>query len=287
MAYKIFIDGSEGTTGLKILERFSSRSDIELITIENEKRKDLDARKVCINESDITFLCLPDNAAKEAVSLCQNNHTRIIDSSTAHRTADAWVYGFPELSKKFRESVVNAKQLSVPGCYASGFNAICYPLVASGLMQKDYPVTCHAVSGYSGAGKKGIAQYEEATKSKELDAPRLYALSQEHKHLAEMQKISMLNFPPIFMPYICNYFSGMTVTIPLYTRMLSKKIHLNEIYELFLSHYDESFFVKVMPLKTEELSNQYISANTLSGTNFMHLYIYGNDERVIVTAQFD
>ena len=166
---KVFIDGSQGTTGLKIYNRFENRNDIELLTIDPEKRKDPKERARMINSSDITFLCLPDAASIEAVSLVENDNVKILDTSTAHRTSDGWAYGFPELDNKFLEAVKSSNRIAVPGCYASGFNLIVYPLVHSGLMPKDYPVTCYAMSGYTGAGKKGIAQYESAERDPELD----------------------------------------------------------------------------------------------------------------------
>ena len=174
-----------------------------------------------INASDFTFLCLPDAAAIESAALCTNPHTKIIDASTAHRTNPAWAYGFPELSSDHRKKVETSKRIAVPGCYASGFNALVYPLVKSGILPSDYPVVCHAVSGYSGAGKKAIAQYGDENRDFQLESPRLYALTQEHKHLPEMQKVSGLTFKPAFSPYICDYFSGMSVSIPLHIRMLN------------------------------------------------------------------
>ena len=288
MAYKVFIDGKEGTTGLKIYERFEGRNDIEILQISEEKRKDAAERQKFINESDFTFLCLPDAAAIEAANLCTNPHTRILDASTAHRTAAGWAYGFPELSADFRKAIENSNRVAVPGCYASGFNAIGYPLVKSGIMPADYPVVIHAVSGYSGAGKKAIAQYEDSARNSELDSPRLYALTQTHKHLPEMQKISGLSFAPIFNPYICDYFSGMSVTVPLFTRLLSKKVTARDVYDVLAAHYEGCRFVKVAGFMGEgTLAEPFIAANTLSGTNNMQIFVYGNDERVIVTSRFD
>ena len=195
MAVKVYIDGQEGTTGLKILERFKDRNDIELIRISEEKRKDSAERARLINMSDFTFLCLPDDASREAVSFVDNDHVRIIDASTAHRTNPDWAYGFPELSAAHREKIRTSSRVAVPGCYASGFLSMAYPLVKSGILPKDYPVSIHAVSGYSGAGKKGIAQYEAADRAKEFDTPRQYALTQQHKHLPEMKIIAGLGNP--------------------------------------------------------------------------------------------
>jgi N-acetyl-gamma-glutamyl-phosphate reductase len=288
MAYKVFIDGKDGTTGLKIYERFAQRNDIELMQISEEKRKDSDERRKLINESDFTFLCLPDEAAVESAERCTNPHTRILDASTAHRTAAGWDYGFPELSPVFRSSIAESYRVAVPGCYASGFNSICYPLISSGIMKRDYPVVCHAVSGYSGAGKKAIALYEDTDRNTELDSPRLYALTQLHKHLPEMQKISGLDYPPIFDPYVCDYFSGMSVTVPVYSRLLAKKVSAHDIWEMFCDHYDGCRFVKIAGFMGEgTITGQYIAANTLSGTNNMQIFVCGNDERIMITSRFD
>lgn len=288
MAYKIFIDGKEGTTGLKIYERFAGRSDIEILQIDDEKRKDPAEKAKMINASDFTFLCLPDAASIESVALCTNPKTRIIDASTAHRTNPDWAYGFPELDKSFREKIISSNRVAVPGCYASGFVAIAYPLVKAGILPRDYPVVVHAVSGYSGAGKKAIAQYEAADRDKSLDSPRLYALTQSHKHLPEMKKIPGLDFEPVFNPYVCDYFQGMTVTVGLHSRLLSKKVSATDIWQMFASHYDGCNFVKVAGFMGEgTLTEQFIPANTLAGTNEMQVFVYGNDERIDITTRFD
>lgn len=288
MAYKIFIDGKEGTTGLKIYERFAGRSDIEILQIDDEKRKDPVEKAKMINASDFTFLCLPDAASIESVALCTNPKTRIIDASTAHRTNPDWAYGFPELDKSFREKIISSNRVAVPGCYASGFVAIAYPLVKAGILPRDYPVVVHAVSGYSGAGKKAIAQYEAADRDKSLDSPRLYALTQSHKHLPEMKKIPGLDFEPVFNPYVCDYFQGMTVTVGLHSRLLSKKVSAKDIWQMFASHYDGCNFVKVAGFMGEgTLPEQFIPANTLAGTNEMQVFVYGNDERIDITTRFD
>ncbi len=286
--YKVFIDGKEGTTGLKIFERFKNRHDIELILIDEEKRKDDAARSECINASDFTFLCLPDAAAIKAVELCTNPATKIIDASTAHRTNPDWAYGCPELDADFRRKIVASKRVAVPGCYASGFLALVYPLVRRGIISPDYPVTCHAVSGYSGAGKKAIAQYEAAGRDFELESPREYALTQEHKHLPEMKKIAGLSYEPIFNPYICDYFSGMSVTVPLHSRLLAKKIGVRELREEFAEHYENCRFIKVAPPHGEGvLSGSMIPANTLRDTNEMQIFVFGNDERICLCTRFD
>ncbi len=285
---KIFIDGKEGTTGLKIYERFANRSDIEILQIDDEKRKDPVEKAKMINASDYTFLCLPDAASIESVALCTNPETRIIDASTAHRTNPEWAYGFPELDKSFREKIVTSNRVAVPGCYASGSNAILYPLVKSGILPKDYPVVIHAVSGYSGAGKKAIAQYEAEGRNPELDSPRLYALTQAHKHLPEIKKISGLDFEPVFNPYVCDYFQGMTVTVGLHSRLLSKKVTAKDVWQMFADQYEGTNFVKVAGFMGEgTLTEQFIPANTLANTNDMQVFVYGNDDRIMVTTRFD
>lgn len=283
---KVYIDGQEGTTGLKILERFEGRSDIELLKIAEDKRKDLDERKKMINAADFAFLCLPDAAAIEAVSLA-GDKVRIIDASTAHRTNPAWAYGFPELGADFREKIRNGKRVAVPGCYASGFASMVYPLVKLGIMPKDYPVSVHAVSGYSGAGKKAIAVYESNDRPADFDSPRQYALTQAHKHLPEMQKICGLDFAPAFNPLVCDYFSGMVVSLPIHTRLLAKKYSVSDVRKALADFYAEngSYFVKVMP--EGEPADGFIGANNLSGTNNMELFVNGNDERMILCSRLD
>lgn len=281
---KVYIDGQEGTTGLKILERFKDRTDIELLRIDEDKRKDNDERKKLINSSDYTFLCLPDAAAKEAVAMA-DERVRIIDASTAHRTNPDWAYGFPELGKEFREKIAKSNRVAVPGCYASGFASMVYPLVKLGIMPADYPVSVHAVSGYSGAGKKAIAQYEAANRPAELDSPRQYALTQQHKHLPEMQKICGLDYAPAFNPLVCDYFSGMVVSLPIHTRLLTKKYSVSDIRKALAKYYADLFFVKVLP--EGEPQDGFIGANNLSETNFMEIFVGGNDDRLIICSRLD
>ncbi len=288
MAVKVYIDGQEGTTGLKILERFKGRNDIELLRIDPEKRKDNDERKKLINASDFTILCLPDAASIEAVSFIENDNTRIIDASTAHRTNPEWAYGFPELSAEHREKIRTSKRVAVPGCYASGFLSLAYPLVKSGILPADYPVTVHAVSGYSGAGKKGIAQYEDTERAKEFDTPRQYALTQSHKHLPEMQVISGLQYKPMFNPYVCDYFAGMVVSLPLHTRLLRKKVTPADVKAMFDEQYKDSNFIKVAELNGADiLNNGFIGANELEGTNNMEIIVSGNDDQILVCSRLD
>ena len=288
MSYKIFIDGKEGTTGLKIFERFAERKDLEILSIDEDKRKDPVEKAKLINASDYTFLCLPDAAAIESAKLCTNPNTVIIDASTAHRVNPDWAYGFPELDKSFREKIEKSNRIANPGCYASGSIAILYPLVKSGIMQKDYPVNIHAVSGYSGAGKKAIAQYEDPARNSELDSPRLYALTQSHKHLPEIKIISGLEYEPIFNPYVCDYYQGMTVTVGLHARLLAKNVTAKDVWEMFAKHYYGCKFVQVAGFMGEGvLPEQFIPANTLANTNNMQIFIYGNDDRIMITTRFD
>lgn len=281
---KVFIDGKDGTTGLKIFKRFENRNDIELLLIDSDKRKDTKERARLINESDITFLCLPDAASIEAVSLVENSNTKIIDTSTAHRTLSDWAYGFAELSREHREKIEISNRIAVPGCYASGFNSIVYPLVHSGFIDKDYDIVCYALSGYTGAGKKGIAQYEDSSRDAELDSPRLYALTQEHKHLKEMKTISGLSKKPIFSPIICDYPQGMVVSVPLYTDRMSKKYTIQDIYEMFAEHYGNSDIVKV---RRPGYTQGMIGSNQFANRDDMEIEINGNEDRILITSRFD
>lgn len=280
--FKVFIDGSAGTTGLRIREMLGKRTDISLISLPEQLRKDVAARKEAINASDVTFLCLPDDAAREAVLLVENPDTVVIDASTAHRTAAGWAYGFPELSAAHRAAIAQGKRIANPGCYASGFIALVYPLVKAGLVAPDYPFVCHAVSGYSGAGKKGIAEYEAENRPPLYDTPRLYALSLSHKHLPEMKAVCGLSRTPVFNPYVCDYYCGMTVNVPLFADLLVKKTAAADIKALLAEHYAESAFISV-----GEEESGFISANTLNETNRMEILVNGNDERILLTARFD
>lgn len=284
---KVFIDGSEGTTGLRINERFAGREDISLLTIAPELRKDLDERKRLINESDITFLCLPDAAAREAVSLVENEKVRIIDASTAHRTENGWAYGFPELAPAFREAVQTGMRVAVPGCYASGFIAMVYPLIQAGIMAADYPVSAFAMSGYSGAGKKTIAEYEKEGRPSEFDAPREYALSQQHKHLKEMKAVTGLARDPLFSPVICDYYSGMLVSLPLYAGLLAKCAGPKALQGFFADYYADEPFIRVMPFGTEAESNGFLAANARSGWDGMEIFVTGCEDRIVVSTRFD
>jgi N-acetyl-gamma-glutamyl-phosphate reductase len=287
MMKKIFIDGAAGTTGLKLRERLAGRKDLEILEINEALRRDTETRSRMINASDVTFLCLPDEAAREAVKLCTNPDTIIIDASTAHRTAPGWTYGFPELSERHREEIAGSKRIAVPGCYASGFVALCYPLVEEKLIQPYYPMTVNAVSGYSGTGKKGIAEYESETKHNDFLAPRMYSMSALHKHIPEMMAKSGLSFPPIFSPMVDNYYSGMLVSIPLHTRLMAKPTTADKIRQLLAEHYKDAYFVRVMPEHAEEKTNGYLSANGIAGTNLMEIYAFGFEKQILLTARLD
>ncbi len=287
MSVKVYVDGQAGTTGLKIIDRLNGREDIELLKIADEDRHNNDARAAMMAQADFTFLCLPDAAAIEAVGLA-NGKTRILDASTAHRTDPAWAYGFPELEPSFREKIVGSAQVAVPGCYASGFLSIVHPLVAHGLIPADFPVFAFATSGYSGAGKNAIAVYEGADKPTEYDSPRQYALSQHHKHLPEMQKFAGLTNKPMFEPIVCDYYSGMVVSVPIQTRMLDKKISLAQVNETLAAHYEGAKLVSVNALMTDEEQGKFfLASNGLSGQNKLEIFTFGNDDQILLCARLD
>ena len=282
--YSVFIDGKEGTTGLQIYDRISKRDDIKLITLPEELRKDVNARKECLNSADISFLCLPDAAAKEAVSLVSSPNARIIDASTAHRTNPDWVYGLPEISSERRELIANANRLANPGCYATGFITLVAPLVKGGLVSADYPFVCHALSGYSGAGKKGIAQYEDEKRDVSLSSPRHYALGLKHKHIPEMVNECGLAYAPVFAPIICDFYCGMCVSVPVYTRLMNKKYTVNDVRKYFAEYYASQNFIKVVE---ENDIPTYLAANKLAGSNMLEIYVSGNDEQIMLCSVLD
>lgn len=287
MKTKVFIDGSEGTTGLRINERFENRDDIEILKIDPELRKDPTEIKKLINESDITFLCLPDAAAIEAAEMVENDRTIIIDTSTAHRTEAGWAYGYPELSDEHRENIRKGRKIAVPGCYATGFITIGYPLVKKGIMPSDYPVSIFAVSGYSGGGKKLIAAYEEEGRDGKFDSARMYAWGQTHKHLKEMKAVTGLKREPLFSPLTTNYYSGMVVQVPIYTDLLSKKMTPEEIRDFFADYYKGEKFIKVMPFGADVEAGGVIFSDACSGWDGIEIYVTGNEDRVIVATRFD
>ena len=280
---KVFIDGSAGTTGLRIIERLQGRSDIELVTLSDDKRKLPEYRKQALNNCDIAFLCLPDAAAKEAVSFVENEDVVIIDASTAHRTNPDWAYGFAELGEEFEQKIISSNRIANPGCYASGFIALVHPLVKNGLIDANSLLTAHAVSGYSGAGKQGIAQYEDANINPLLLGPREYALTQQHKHVPEMKIISGLNNEPIFCPYVCNFYSGMTVTVPLFASQLKNGYTANDIKQVYKSLYNGD----IVQYKESIDEDGFISASAISQKDNMQITVCGNDERIMLVSRFN
>ena len=284
---KVFIDGSEGTTGLRIFERFEGRDDIEVMKIPSELRKDPEEIKKYINASDITFLCLPDKAATEAVELCENENTVIIDTSTAHRTEPNWAYGFPELSKEHRNAIKTSKRIAVPGCYASGFISLVYPLVKGGILPKDYPLACFAASGYSGGGKKLIAEYEDPEREAKYGSARMYAWAQSHKHLKEMKAVTGIERTPLFSPFTTDYYSGMLVEIPLYTDMLLSHKSPEELRDYLADFYKGEKFIRVNESGKEAESGNVLFTDTQSGWDGLEIFVTGNEERAVVLSRFD
>lgn len=284
MKTKIYIDGQSGTTGLQIYDRIGSRDDLQLLRISEDKRHDTEERKKYLNSADIVFLCLPDDGAREAVSLIDNDQVRVIDASTAHRTNDDWVYGFPEISKEQREAIRTGKRIANPGCHATGFISVTAPLVRMGILPEDYPVTCYSLTGYSGGGKKMIQEYEAADRSELLSAPGIYGLNLRHKHIPEMQKMTGLSHAPVFMPVVDDYYKGMATTIMLQNRLLKGNPTAENICEKLREYYKDEVFVKVVPFGEND-SKLY--ANRLAGTNELHIVVCGHEDQTSVTALFD
>lgn len=276
---KVFIDGSAGTTGLRIYDRLSDRKDIQLIILDDDKRKDNKYRKEALNSCDIAFLCLPDDAAREAITLVDNPNTAIIDTSTAHRTAEGWTYGFPEIGN-LREQIANSKRIANPGCHASGFVALVQPLVKAGIIKPTANLTAFSLTGYSGGGKKMIADYESTERSPLLKAPRQYALGQTHKHLKEIVAVCGLDNSPAFCPIVGDFYAGMEVTVPLFASDINgtaediKNIYKG-LYNTNLLHYGED----------EE--NGFMSANAYEGCDDMQVTVKGNEDRILLIARFD
>lgn len=283
MKPKIYIDGKDGTTGLQIYDRLAGRKDLELLLIDEDKRKDTAERQKLMNAADIVFLCLPDAAAIEAVELVTNPETCIIDASTAHRTVPGWDYGFPELSAEHRAHIASSKRIANPGCHASGFISAVYPLVAHGIVPPDYPMTCFSLTGYSGGGKKMIAQYE-TDKTEELYAPRIYGLHLHHKHLPEMQKICGLHKAPVFLPVVDDYYKGMATTIQLRNDLLAPGTTAQGVWETLRDHYADAQMVTVAPFGG---TTPMIAGNAMAGKDTLQLIVYGNEEQTAVTALFD
>ena len=279
----VYIDGKEGTTGLQIYDRLARRGDIELLLIDEEKRKDTAERKRCINGADLVFLCLPDAAAIEAVGLVENPHTRVIDASTAHRTAPGWVYGFPELKPDQRGAIAAARRVANPGCHATGFISIVYPLVAMGLLPREAALSCFSLTGYSGGGKGMIAEYESTGRSAELCSPREYGLTQTHKHLPEMSGISGLENYPAFCPIVADFYSGMLVTVPLFGSQLNAGYTIDDVRACYAAKFTGPVVKYIGAMDKAG----FVASNTLSGTDAMEVAVCGNAERMLLMSRFD
>ncbi|WP_127529446.1 N-acetyl-gamma-glutamyl-phosphate reductase [Paenibacillus kobensis] len=289
MKHKVFIDGQEGTTGLQIYEELSGRQDIEVLRIDSARRKDKDERSHYLNEADIVFLCLPDSAAKESVELVRNPKTRIINSSSAFRTDQRWVYGIPEL-KGHREAIRSASRLSVPGCHATGFILMVRPLIEAGILQRDYPLTCYSITGYSGAGRSGIEEYENESfaASKQLHVPRHYALQHQHKHLPEMALYSGLEFEPLFTPIKANYAQGIAMSIPLLSRILPQDSTAADVHEVLAEYYESERFVKVMPYDSEAyLDEGHFKITECNNTNRLEIFVFGHKDKIHIISRYD
>ena len=280
--YTVFIDGSQGTTGLRIVQRLSQRKDIELLRLPEEKRKDSAARREMLNSCDVALLCLPDAAAMESADMVENPHVRILDTSTAHRTAPGWAYGFPELSEERRAQILKSRRIAVPGCHASGFIALVHPLVAAGILPRDALLSCHSITGYSGGGKKMIAEYEADGRDVQLDAPRQYGLTQQHKHLREMQKITGIDYAPIVSPIVSDFYSGMVVTVPLFRQQLKGGAGIDEVRSVY-----EKTYTGPVVVCEDRSSGGFLAGNAAAGTDRMHICVQGNPERILLTACYD
>jgi N-acetyl-gamma-glutamyl-phosphate reductase len=288
MKKAVFIDGQQGSVGVKLHERLNGREDIEIIEIPGAKRKDPETKKKFLNEADIVFLCLPDDAARASVSLVRNDSVCIIDGSTAHRVKEGWVYGLPEFNKEQRTLIKNSKRITVPGCHATGFVALLYPLVAGGIVDPEYPVTSHAVAGYSGGGKAMIADYEKDNVPEHVSNPRLYSLQLNHKHIPEMTRIVGLAQPPVFSPAVVNVYNGEVVSIPLVTGRLKKSFSAADIRAFLADYYAGERFIRVIPFPPDDyLKNGYLTFTECNGTNNLDIFVFGNQERTLLSARFD
>jgi len=277
---KVFIDGSAGTTGLRIADRLAQRKDLTVMKLPEAVRKDLSARKDAINSADIVFLCLPDDAAREAVSLVENDNVKIIDTSTAHRVDPQWAYGFPELAGQ-KEKILHSNRIANPGCHASGFVALVAPLVENGIIPKEALLTSFSLTGYSGGGKKMIAEYEDADRNPLLKGPRQYALTQQHKHLKEMVNVCGLRNTPVFCPIVGDFYSGMEVSVPLFAKDLQGAAE--DIRQLYKAYYQKGL-VKVSDTADPD---GLLSAAAYSGRDDMCVGVFGNEERILLCARFD
>jgi N-acetyl-gamma-glutamyl-phosphate reductase len=283
MKKKIFIDGKAGTTGLRIYERLEMREDIEIILLSDDERKDPAARKKALNSCDIAFLCLPDDAARESVSMIENENVTVIDTSTAHRTLDGWCYGFPELSDELAEKIKTSKRIAVPGCHASGFIALVKPLIDAGFIDANELLTCHSITGYSGGGKKMIADYESEERDALLDAPRQYTITQQHKHLKEMKAITGLENAPIFCPIVSDFYSGMMVTVPLFASQLRNGKTVSDVKKLYADKYN----TELVSYKESVDEAGFVAATAYAAKDTMTVSVAGNEERILLIALYD
>ncbi len=291
---KVYIDGKDGTTGLQIYDRLAARGDIELLLIDEAKRKDNAERAKLMNAADLVFLCLPDAAAIEAVTLVDNPNTRIIDASTAHRTNPAWDYGFPELSAEHKENIIKSKRVANPGCHATGFISVVYPLVKAGVLPADAALSCFSLTGYSGGGKKMIARYEGEDKSEVMASPGIYGVTQAHKHLPEMRHVCGLERNPVFSPIVDDYYKGMATTVPFHKSQLKGVSGLHDVWQILADHYGTYNGKSLVwaagdPTDEEggiEASSKFYGS-AMAGKNGLALLVAGNDEQFTITAQFD
>ena len=281
--YKVFIDGAHGTTGLRINEYLAGRSDIQILAIDPEKRKDTEARVSMIKEADVSILCLPDQASMEIAAAAPADSV-IIDTSTAHRTDPDWTYGMPELTEGQRDKIRNSTRIANPGCHASGFILLVRPLIEAGLLDKDALLTCFCMTGYSGGGKKMIADYENDDRAADLDSPGQYALGQTHKHLPEMVTMTGLEHAPCFSPVVADFYSGMVMTVPVHTAMLKNGAGIEDVKKTLHNRYDTEALIKV---HDEAPESGKVYSNPMAGSNGMEMYVTGNDERILLIASYD
>ena len=280
---KVFIDGSAGTAGLRIRSRLEGRADLDVSVLEGEARKDTEKRREMLNSCDIAVLCLPDEASRESVAMIENPAVRVVDTSTAHRVAPGWAYGFPELSAAHREAIVSGKRVASPGCHAGGFIVLVQPLIEAGILPADALLTCHSLTGYSGGGKGMIAEYESAGRSAELYSPREYGLTQTHKHLPEMSGISGLENYPAFCPIVADFYSGMLVTVPLFGSQLNAGYTIDDVRACYAAKFTGPVVTYIDAMDKAG----FVASNTLSGTDAMEVAVCGNAERMLLMSRFD
>jgi len=285
MTYKVFVDGQEGTTGLQINEYLAKRADITLLKIDADKRKDVAERKRLINESDVTFLCLPDDAAKESVALVENANTCVIDASTAHRINPDWVFGLPELARDQREKIRASKRIANPGCHASAFILALRPLVSAGLLPADTQIAANSITGYSGGGKKMIEDYQGPQR---IDAPRPYALGLAHKHLPEMGAYTGLTAAPIFQPIVGPFYKGLAVTAYIHPKQFTRPATPAEVQKIIADYYAGEPFIRVLPVDLEaNTDGGFFNVEACNDTNRVDLFVFGNEERMLLVARLD